>query len=463
VVAGGGMAGMFYAAELKRMAPDAEVHLVESAPSLGGTYGSIHYPGDRILDYGMHLFYEACDERVDRAVREVLSDDEWHFWEGNRKDIAGLYWRGRLQTGSHYPDLRDVGERTALSAELFDGLGNERWKDAPSCAAYFESKFGGAIAQGVFAPAQRKIWRTEPEALDPFAVRMVSSDRVVLFDHELMLDLMRSEALRSRLGVPDQLRMPPGARASRQRALYPRRYGLSHYIERFRGRLEEAGVILHLSTRIEELSLSPNGAPALRLQSPGPAAPLALTPDHVFWAAPLMQLPQAMKFAIDDLPMDAPHHIGYAHFVLDRPPDMGELYYFYCYDAPFKAFRVTNYAAYCPASAAGGHAVCVEMQYPAGEKPPEKSTVVDEARKELSSMGVVGAAHRERFADAHVSRFGFPRPTIRNRDAFAAIRARVAERIPRGLSLGGVAPDLGRFFLQDVLSAEADQLETVLR
>jgi hypothetical protein len=187
-----------------------------------------------------------------------------------------------------------------------------------------------------------------------------------------------------------------------------------------------------------------------------------LTLDHVFWAAPLMQLPAAMGFKIDDLPMDVPHHIGYAHFVLDKPPEMGELYYFYCYDAPYRAFRVTHYGAYCPASVSDGYAVCVEMQYPGSEKLPEEATVVEDARKELSSMGIIGAAHRERFAGAHASRFGFPRPTLRNRAAFSQIRARVSERLPSGVTIGGVAPDLGRFFLQDILGAAADQLDATV-
>ena len=78
-------------------------------------------------------------------------------------------------------------------------------------------------------------------------------------------------------------------------------------------------------------------------------------------------------------------------------------------------------------------------------------------------MGVILPTHGERFAGAHASRFGFPRPTIRNREAFAKIRARIVERIPHGLTLGGLAPDLGRFFLQDILAAEADQLDAVLQ
>jgi len=456
------MAGLFYAAELKRRAPGAEVHLVESAPTLGGTYGSLRYPGDRILDYGMHLFYEACDERVDRVVREVLPDSEWHFWEGNRKDIAGLYWRGRLQHGSNYVDLRETPEREHLLAGLFSNLADDRWKAARDCDAYFRQKFGAPLTDGVLAPAQRKVWRTEPSELDPFAIRMVSCDRVVAFDHELMLDLMKSEALRSRLGVPEQLRLPPGIRTSPQRALYPRKPWLSHYIDRFTQRLERAGVAIHTSTRIENIAAAEGGRVTLRLKGPDGASRTS-THDHVFWAAPLMQLPATIGFAIDDLPMDAPHHIGYAHFVLDRAPDMGELYYFYCYDAPYRAFRVTNYAAYCPASAADGYAVCVEMQYPGSEKLPEPATIVEDARKELASMGVVVPANGERFAGAHASRFGFPRPTLRNREAFAKIRVRIVERIPHGLVLGGIAPDLGRFFLQDILSGEADQLDQVLQ
>lgn len=450
---------MYYAAELKRIDPAAEVHLVETSASLGGTYGSISYPGDRIFDYGMHLFYEACDERVDRVVREVLADDEWHFWEGNRKDIAGLFWRGRLQTGSHYVDLRDFPEgKDELVAGLFGALaGPPEWQHAADCARYYGSKFGAPLAEHVFRPAQRKVWRAEPEELDPFAVRMVSSDRVVLYDHDLMLDLMKSETLRCRLAVPDQMRLPAEARASRQRALYPRRYGLRHYIDRFSERLRSAGVAIHLGARIRSVAAAHGDGATLRAQG-ADGAELALELDRVFWSAPLMQLAQLLQVPFDDLGMDLPNHVGYAHFVLDRAPAMGDLYYFYCYDAPYRAFRVTHYAAYCPASARDGHAVCVEMQYPGDAAPPGKDEVVEAARSELASMGVVGPEHRVAFADAYVSRLGFPRPTLRNAHGFVRIRERIAERVPRGLTLGGVAPDLGRFFLHDVLSAAADQL-----
>ena len=457
-VAGGGMAGMYYAAELKRLDPAAEVHLIESSPALGGTYGSIRYENDRIFDYGMHLFYEACDERVDRVLREVLAEDEWFFWEGNRKDVGGLFWRGRLQTGSHYVDLRDGACKPEFVADLFDSLGQApAWEQAEDCAGYFTSKFGKALTEQVLRPVQRKLWHADPEELDPLAIKMVSADRVVLYDHDLMLDLMKSEALRCRLAVPDQMRLPSSARSTRQRALYPRRYGFCHYVDRFAERLKNAGVIVHLGTQVKDLAPSDGAKLKLRAQGRnGDAADLDV--HHAFWAAPLIQLAQVLKVPFDDLPMDIPHHIGYVHWVLDRPPKMGDLYYFYCYDQPFRTFRVTNFAAFCPGSEQDGYAICAEIHYPGNDRLPEKREVIAAATAELSSMGIIDASHRVGFVDAHLSRFGFPRPTRRNTRAFGAIRTRIAERIPRGLSLGGVAPDLGRFFLHDVLVAAADQL-----
>src|SRR5262245_25141273 len=107
VVAGGGPVGMIAALLVKRRHAGARVVLVERDRSLGGLFRSYQYPGNLVFDCGTHLYYDSGIDEVDRAVQGVMPDEDWVILEGNRKDVAGAFFNGRLQTNSAYLDLRD--------------------------------------------------------------------------------------------------------------------------------------------------------------------------------------------------------------------------------------------------------------------------------------------------------------------------------------------------------------------
>ena len=49
-----------------------------------------------VFDHGMHLIYESCNPDVDDLYREVMDEQDWHIYAKNEKDIAGLFFWGRL-------------------------------------------------------------------------------------------------------------------------------------------------------------------------------------------------------------------------------------------------------------------------------------------------------------------------------------------------------------------------------
>lgn len=464
LVVGGGLSGMYVALCLARRHPAYQVLLVEQSGQLGGTFSSIHDENGALYDYGMHMLYEACDARIDPVLREVMAEDEWHILSGNSKDVAGVYWRGVLQTNSHYLDLRrlDQSARQHYAPGLFASIdGYEQWQQAEQCAVYLEAKFGPEIANELFAPVLEKIWGIAPEALDGYALRMVSMDRVVWNEHDIWQELSHSRRLRSRLALPDQRRLPEQLRTSPQRALYPKQYGFAHYIERFEALLQQQGVQVLKNVRIDSLAQGPDGRLTVHWQQDGVAGALDNV-RWVYWSAPLMQLARTQAIDLAPIAMDAPKHLGFAHFHLSQPPRCDDLYYFYCFDPAYKAFRVTNYAAYCQAAqTAAGFPVCVEMHYPGTEPAPSAEACAAEALQALHGMGIVDSSYNIRPGPSHVAPRAFPVPTLKNKQAFAEIRRQIQERIPQGITLGGVAPDLGRFFLHEVLLAAADDLERI--
>ena len=239
VVVGGGLTGLMSALKLRQKYPDGRILIIEKSEQIGGKYGSLKYPGGVRFDNGMHVIYESCNPEVDSLYREVMPESEWNIYENNEKDIAGLFFNGHLQNYSHYVDLRTFSSdaRAGFIGSLFENLKDNREANRSSAMDFLRSQFGGEVVETVHRPLLKMMYGVDPECLDVFATKVTALERVILFDPETMLDLMKSGNLRSRLAFPDQLNLPP-IRENTQKALYPKRFGMETFIEKFRNYLE---------------------------------------------------------------------------------------------------------------------------------------------------------------------------------------------------------------------------------
>jgi hypothetical protein len=462
VIVGGGLPGLFAALVVSERRPDLKVHLVERENRLGGLYNSFEDPVAGRLDHGMHVIYESCVEDVDRHIRACLRDEDWIFLDGNRKDIAGVFHGGKLREQSPYIDVRDLPPdiRHACLADLLLQLGEEAL-EARRCASardFFLRRFGPALTDQVIEPVLQKFWRTGGANLDPMATRVVLMDRVCLFEARVMDDLMQSARIRARIAYPDQLALPLAFR-SRQRGLYPRRFGMSGVIEAITRRLAERGVSMHTGADVAEIGIAGGTVESVRLKHPGGETAL----DGVrllHWSIPLFGIAPKLGLRMPQAAFDPPLKQVYVYLLLKRAPRMGELYYFYCFDQGFRTYRVTNYAAYCPdarrpaeagASAhPGAWPVCVELHFDGAEK-LEGIDLVALATRELQAFGVIEAPDEIAYATAQPSKAGFPVLTQKNSAAMGQLRAQVESLSISNLVTAGQAPEQGIFFLHDVL------------
>ena len=56
----------------------------------------------------MHNIYDSGIVGLDERVAGLLPEADWQIAEGNARDLAGIFFRGRLQTNSPYIDLRHL-------------------------------------------------------------------------------------------------------------------------------------------------------------------------------------------------------------------------------------------------------------------------------------------------------------------------------------------------------------------
>ena len=232
IIAGAGLTGLMAALILSKKKLKKKIIIFEKTSSLGGKNQSIIYPNNEIFDFGMHLIYESCNSNVDNLYKEILNEDEWHIYEKNEKDIAGLFFQGKLQEYSHYVDLRsfDETEKKNFIKSFFFNLNKTENLIAKNALDYLNNQFGEYIVSKIHAPILKRMYGKELKDLDTFAIKATALERIILFDANTMIDLMKSSKIRSRLAFPDQLNLPP-IRENSQKALYPKKFGMSNFVK----------------------------------------------------------------------------------------------------------------------------------------------------------------------------------------------------------------------------------------
>lgn len=436
--------------------PKANITIIERDDKIGGQFGSVSYGEHGYFDYGMHIYYESCIPEIDTLFTSLMPDEDWNILTDNLKDAAGIYVNGKLQLETPYVDLRKLSaeKRKQYIAELFTHIEKQDGKElreGSNAYEILEHHFGELITNEVFVPILEKLYKTHPSSLDEIATQLTTINSVTLFDEKLMLDLMKSPEIRSRISYPNQYTMP-SYRTTTQRGFYPKQYGMFRVLEKFKSSLEAEGVTFLTSSVISELKINDNRVESISVTDKEGVRAINNI-EKLYWSAGLPPLAIALKLDLSEFTYDKQVNTAYyVNFLFDKNPEMDKLYYFYCFDKGFRTFRVTNYTNYCPAANEGrGFPLCVELWANAGD-PDKEEELVTLALKELRTFGVINDTYKIQLAKADkVQGGGFPLPTVKNVGNMNTIRGMVTDRGIKNVVPIGVYASKNVFFIKDVL------------
>ena len=462
VIVGSGLSALMLARMVRTcLKEDTPILFIEQESTIGGQFRSFNYGRNRIFDYGMHIYYESCIPEIDRLFTDIFSEDQWNILEGNRKDIAGLFINNRLQQNTPYVDLRQCEPefRKRCISELFLHIEKNLTCHNPLAKKFQNtaygatlSQFGEYITEQVFVPVFEKLYETHPSLLAPLANYLTTINRIALFEPDMALELMHSEAFRSRICYPDQLNLPI-QRDNDQRGFYPKTFGMARVIEQFRSILERENCQFLSSSRVVSVTEKEGTISSIQTQQ-GEQAAKAIEVDRLYWTAGIPKLAKLLGISLKDMPYDQNNKdIYYVNMLLQTPPRMGELYYFYCFDPSYRSFRVTNFSNYCPsAGSSQGFPICMEM-WMRKEDPKELMKIIALAQKELTRFGVLTEGGSVLFAKAEkVAAGGFPLPSINNVQFLESARDQIQQKKISNLEMFGVYSAKNTFFIKDILT-----------
>jgi protoporphyrinogen oxidase len=469
VFIGAGLANMLVALDLvvrlRARGEEIAIRFVEAGQTAGGLYTSHTNSDGGVFDHGMHIYYETLDPEIDELWESLLSPSEWVHLRDNLKDVAGIFYRGRLQKNSPYIDLRHIAPASRLRALIglcHAILLNPKVDRRPSVNEitvddYLNKRFGRTITQNYFREIFEKFFRTDLTKLSSLASQLVAFNRVVLLPSCLMRLLVRVPVIASRIAFPDQLVLPV-VRATRECGLYPSKIGIGEVTRVLKARLDSIGAEFSFGTKLTKLNMRGGGLESIEVQSEsGPKEEIETADRFVFWGAGLAPLLRVLENSeasdINHLVQVTKSVDSRGHWLVDfwicQPNSLSPLYYFYCFDPKLFTFRVTNYIAYCPTATMNGwDQITVEIWAPSEFSDEE---VVALAIDELCTMKVISSDRDVKFSGIHQQQSKFPVLTVDEVQQIREISKKVSAKCHQNFRLLGSACDPEIFFLKDVI------------
>lgn len=456
LINGSGISGLLGALLWKKRKPEDVVVIIEKSAEFGGLLRAFDYGEYGKFDYGMHNMLETGFPALDELIFSLLPPEEWQILEGAKRDLAGVFFNGTLQQNSIYLDLRNLPEeeyRQCL-ADFFDNLNRReiltnQEQTRMSASAYAEYRFGKLITQKAIAPALEKNHRRPLAELDYMATLLTPMNRVVLFDEALMRQLLDNPLISERIAFPEQRNLPL-EKSSGRRAYYPKKYGMYRLVESLLKELKAAGVLLWNNTELKKIDYSNHRIHKAELQQNGNAVTLHNI-QQLVWTGNMPLLGRFLGLDYSNLVFDPPLKTVVANILVDKPLEMGDLYYFFCYDKNFSTYRLTNFSNYCEgAYRNGGYPLSIEMLVTPAEANDQRG-LEEKALQDLNNFQILAPDAKVIWAKAEILESGFPMPSVDNAAGLRTIRQQIQSLQLQNLCLLGILSEENLFFQTDVL------------
>lgn len=440
-----------------------EILLVESSDSLGGQFRSDRIQDNLFFDKGTRILYETGDKRADRFILSLVDRCRSSVLSGNRRDIGGVFVDRRLETGSVFPSFRNlaVERQSQILGEVLVRAGfktSEVAENARSLSEYLNSQFGPTAREFIHEAICRHVFNVGSTALSTQVLDLLPLNRLAGFSHELMMDLSKSEGLRSRLAFPDQLKLPH-LRKQEYSGYYPTSLGIGRYVDAAETILREAGVQIlvgHSVVKIRRPREDSSETELLIADSVGTSY-VTGTANRLVWTSGARALAACMSIDMAKQPADVSRKVAISHLLVTNVDSMGSLYYAYNYDAGLRIFRVTNYAAYCRDSQFSG---LFPMTVESFVDNSCESNLQETIERDLTTLLGHSSSDRCKVQSVGQSTGTFPQPRLDVEERWACVTQKIADQLQGVLCFPGLGSKSRKFLGRDIVNdllAQCDQ------
>jgi oxygen-dependent protoporphyrinogen oxidase len=445
VVIGGGLAGLTAAHALRSKYPEASISVLERNESLGGLLCGKLYPEDgHYFDLGTHIFQETGNPELDSMLLSAVSSEDLIHFPIGKGDLAGSMFAGRLQSNTHFPDLRDgvVDKQVihSLRSHIEEGGTLPPIRRTNTLVSTAVDRFGLKFTDEVIGPILSQVYKQPLANLSGFAMLLPGWTRVVIDNMESWKKGIQDERYRSIVAVPEQRKLPPALRHTR-RSFYSRQLGSRAFINGLTANLGSQGIRFVCGAHIQSLQLTPGRIELIDADG----LENVLNPDLIIIATGAVGAAQLLGVNLNEIQFENPMPHWVINIVLEEPCN-SDLCYLYGLDSCCEWYRVTNYRALT--GRADDRRLTIEVL---GQRNVDRSTLPRKITTQLKALGFLESSD-VLFSDVIRLKAGFPSPTVRNMQAISALGLKLNAALPREVIFGGIGAGGTLFFQNEIIA-----------
>lgn len=453
-VVGAGMVGLVAARRIQLLHPEAQVVVIEKDAQAGGLLRGTDYPEQGLyFDQGTHIFQETGNKGLDDMVMGAIDEDLLLTYPGVVGDLAGAVLDNRLQSHSHFLDLRRHPKREAVAREIETKVqsGAEHFPPisrTDPLRSVVSQRFGEVFADEIAGPLLSKLYGIPQEDLSGFALLLPGLTRVILDDMDDWLNRTDDNGYRALVAVPDQRELPSALRHNRK-SYYSKSLGTKSFIDGLVATLSANGAEVILGATITALDCEESRIDMTlsdgRLHS--------IAPDRIVLATGAIGAAYMLgiDFASFGFQKPMPHWI--VDMVLDQPTET-DLCYLYGFDPTCDWYRLTNYRAF--SGDENDTRISVEV---VGEQATEPENFVETFSSQLQNYGIAKSG-KVTFSSVKRLPSGFPAPTTQNMGALSGLAQEVTGALPPSVILAGIGSRDGLFFQNELVLDIYERIES---
>ncbi len=453
LVIGGGIVGVFAALRARQLRPNARIMLIEQDDALGGLLRSDEHPNGLSFDRGTHVLSQTGIRAIDELLFDGLDPAQWHHFAGAERDLCGLLRDTDVLEGSPF-----LPAAQPLVARRLDSMAAEPALHVEPNASLHRrlvEVHGPELTDAVFRTPIRNLYRSELEEMDAFVTGQLPLSRVVCDSLPVWLSRMEDAAYRSLVGCPEQ-RALPKPYASPLKAMYPRRMGIGQLFDKLSAQLADAGVELHLQTRIIGMRVVNSSIVEVSLAKVDGDAINMDGELQVIWAVPPFHLPSMLGLPKPSLSLVA----GWRTIIVDFCARLTQplICYYYIDYGDNDGFRLTNYSALSEEAAQlETSPFTYELWWRGGDidETQAQSLVAERFLK----LGLITAP--DAISDLRLRRTaqGAPFATVSNMTALRELAEMISAHAPDNILPIGLLSAPGLFFTGDMLRNAEQRLQ----
>ncbi|ABW30712.1 NAD(P)-binding protein [Acaryochloris marina] len=450
-IVGGGITGLIAAKILNDKYPNSNITLIEKANEMGGILAGTYYKKQGIyFDKGTHIFRETGYPQIDDFILSSIPKTELIHFDVHQGDIAGAVFDGKLQSNSHFPDIRKLTNYDDLYISLSNQVNScnpispiERLEPLITNAC---SRFGELYTKKVLAPILSNLFQRPAEDLASFSLLLPGLTRIVCSNYLEWLQNAHNIQYREIFAVPDQRKLPNQLRHGK-RSFYSHSLGSRNFVKGITANLESKGVQFLQSTTITSFNLDKLLITCLTPKGES----LELQVDGIVLATGVFGAAQLLDISMEIFSFDQPILSRIINLIVKKSPE-SDLCYFYGLDPKMDFYRVTNYRAF--SGNPKDRRLSIEVL---GNNAIDNSILPQHVLKQLFDIGFISHEGFE-FGDVVRLKTGFPTPTISNMQSLVKLSDYVHEQLPNKVLLGGIGAKKGLFFQNEIIKDISDKI-----